>query len=204
MTLLYVNSNLVEESNDFTVIESSDFIGEGTVFELNANISIAKNLSAPVIIVNSGKNKTTAQIVTNAIAVFHNFRSNEVEVLAIVINRVQLSQVEDVKQLLAAQLNKDTIIAVIPFEKNLQSPTIKEISEHIGGKIIFGDDQLNNQVGHAYRRHAGTTVSQTPERKCADRYTGRPGRYYHCRIAGKSFHELSKSFRRAAFRRYTN
>jgi phosphate acetyltransferase len=136
----------LEEVYDFTVIESSDFVGEGIAFELDANISIAKNLSAPVIIVTSGENKTTAQIVTNALAVLHNFQSGEVEVLAIVVNRVNTKQAEDVKQLLTIQLSKNIIVAVIPFEKNLQSPTMKEINEHMSGKLLFGEDQLDNQV----------------------------------------------------------
>jgi len=41
----------LEEAYDFTVIEGSDFVGEGIAYELDANISIAKNMSAPVIIV---------------------------------------------------------------------------------------------------------------------------------------------------------
>src|SRR5262249_52975804 len=104
----------LEEAYDFTVIESSDFIGEGIVFELSANISIAKNLSAPVIIVISGENKTTAQVVTTAITVVQNFQSSDVEVLAVVVNKVNIEQAKDVEQLLAMQLN-NMIVAVIPF-----------------------------------------------------------------------------------------
>jgi phosphate acetyltransferase len=135
----------LEEAYDFTVIESSDFIGEGIVFELSANISIAKNLSAPAIIVITGENKTTAQVVTTALTVVNNFQSADVEVLAVVVNKVNIEQAKDVKQLLSMQL-KNIIVAVIPFEKNLQSPTMKEINEYMDGELLFGEDQLNNQV----------------------------------------------------------
>jgi phosphate acetyltransferase len=138
----------LEEAYDFTVIEGSDFIGEGIAFEFDANISIAKNLSAPVIIVTSGENKTTAQVVTNTVNVFHNFQSREVEVIAVVVNRVNADQAEDVRQLLSIQFNKDVIIAVIPFEQSLKSPTMKEIAEQMGGDLLFGGDQLSNQVDH--------------------------------------------------------
>ena len=67
----------LEEAYDFTVIEGSDFVGEGIAFEFQANISIAKNLSAPAIIVISGENKTTAQTVTNALTVFHNYQASD-------------------------------------------------------------------------------------------------------------------------------
>jgi phosphate acetyltransferase len=138
----------LEEAYDFTVVEGSDFVGEGIAFELNSNISLAKNLAAPVIIVISGVNRTTAQIVTNALTVFQNFQAREVQVLAIVVNRVHVEQAEDVKQLLAAQLHNDVVITVIPFEKSLNSPTMQEINEQLGGKLLFGEDQLSNQVDH--------------------------------------------------------
>jgi phosphate acetyltransferase len=96
----------------------------------------------------SGENKTTAQIVTTAIALYHNFQEREVQVLAIVINRINAKQVEDVKQLLGAQLDKNIVIAVIPFEKGLNSPTMQEINEHLGGKLLFGENQLSNQADH--------------------------------------------------------
>ncbi len=138
----------LEEAYDFTVIEGSDFVGEGIAFEFDANISIAKNLAAPVIIVISGENKTTAQVVTTALTVFQNFQARDVQVLAIVVNRVHINQAEDVKQLLIMQVHSDLVIAVIPFEKSLNSPTMLEINKQLGGKLLFGEDQLSNQADH--------------------------------------------------------
>ncbi|HXR82595.1 MAG TPA: AAA family ATPase, partial [Saprospiraceae bacterium] len=136
----------LEEAYDFTVIEGSDFVGEGIAFEFDANISIAKNLSAPVIIVTSAENKTTAQVVTNTLTVVQNFQSREVEVLAVVVNRVDSQQCDDVRQLLTLELQDHSIIAVIPFEKSLKSPTMKEIYARMGGQLLFGVDELSNQV----------------------------------------------------------
>ena len=64
----------LEETYDFTVIEGSDYLGEGTAFEFETNVSIAKNLNAPVVMVISGENKTTAQIVNTAQTVLRNFK----------------------------------------------------------------------------------------------------------------------------------
>jgi len=138
----------LEDAYDFTVVEGSDFVGEGIAIEFPANISMAKNLAAPVIIVISGKGKTTAQVVATALTDFHNFQARDVEVIAIVVNRMNPEHAEDVKQLLAMQLSKDVIITVIPFEKRLNSPTMQEISEQLDGKLLFGVDQLSNQVDH--------------------------------------------------------
>src|SRR6185369_16423541 len=65
----------LEDAYDFTVVEGSDFVGEGIAIEFPANISMAKNLAAPVIIVISGEDKTTAQVVATAMTDFHNFQA---------------------------------------------------------------------------------------------------------------------------------
>ena len=136
----------LEEQYDFTVIEGSDFLGEGTAFEFETNITIAKNLNAPVVIVVSGENKTTPQMVNTVQAMIRNFKSREVQVLAVVVNKVKATMLADVKDLLSVQLTDKSILAIIPEDKNLQSPTVKEIFDQLGGKLLFGEDQLGNQV----------------------------------------------------------
>ena len=78
----------LEEVYDFTVIEGSDFVGEGTAFEFQANISIAKNLSAPAILIISGGNKTIAQTVATALTVFNNYQANELSNLLGTVSNV--------------------------------------------------------------------------------------------------------------------
>lgn len=146
MDLVISKFKKIEANYDFTVIEGSDFIGEGAAFEFEANISIAKNLGAPVIIVVSGENKTTAQVINSAHTMLRNFEAREMQVLAIVANRVKPDQVDDVQDLLNVQLPEGSILAVIPEDKGLQSPSMKEIYENLGGKLLFGADQLTNQV----------------------------------------------------------
>ncbi|WP_207421928.1 phosphate acetyltransferase [Desertivirga brevis] len=136
----------LEETYDFTVIEGSDFVGEGAAFEFEANVSIAKNLSAPVIVVVTGKGKTTAQIINSALTLHKNFESREVQVLATIVNKVKPEQLEDVKELLNSQLEEGSILAVIPENKSLENPTMKEIHDSLGGKLLFGEENLPNQV----------------------------------------------------------
>lgn len=136
----------LEESYDFTVVEGSDFLGEGAAFEFDANVSIAKNLGAPAIIVVSAESKTTAQVVNSVLTMLRNFEAREVQVLAIFVNKVKHEQAADVRELLTAQLQKDTILAVIPEDKGLLNPTMKEIHESLGGKLLFGEEFLSNQV----------------------------------------------------------
>ena len=136
----------LEEKYDFTVIEGSDFSGEGIAFEFETNATIAKNLSAPVIIVITGQNKTTAQVVNSTLTVLQSFAERELQVLSIIVNRVSPDIIQEVRELLQAQLPKQIILAVIPNDVNLKSPNMREILEHLQGKLLFGEDQLSNQV----------------------------------------------------------
>lgn len=136
----------LEETYDFTVIEGSDYIGEDTVFEFEANTGIARNLGAPMVIISSGENKTTAQIVTSVLALLRNFEARELQVLAVVVNKVKGDQVADVQQLLSAQVDKEVLLSVIPEDKSLKNPSMKEIYNDLGGKLLFGEAELSNQV----------------------------------------------------------
>jgi phosphate acetyltransferase len=138
----------LEDAYDFTVIEGSDFLGEGVAFEFESNAAIAKNLGAPVLTIINGENKSTAQIVSAALNVLRNFESREVQVLGIVANRVNQDQVEDVRQLLLMQLPSEIMLTVIPWDKNLQSPTMKEIADSLDARVLFGSQLLSNQADH--------------------------------------------------------
>jgi phosphate acetyltransferase len=136
----------LEEAHDFTVIEGTDFLGEGIAFEFEINVSVAKNLGAPVLIVVTGEQKTTAQIVTAALNVLRNFQGRDLQIIGMVVNRVQPNQVDDVRELLRLQLQEDIMLTVIPWNKSLQSPTLREISSALGGRVLFGEDLLSNQA----------------------------------------------------------
>jgi phosphate acetyltransferase len=75
-----------------------------------------------------------------------NFEARELQVLSIVVNKVKEDQVADVQQLLSAQLNGHVLLSIIPEDLSLQNPNMKEIFQEIGGKLLFGEAELNNQV----------------------------------------------------------
>lgn len=136
----------LEETHDFTVIEGSDYLGEGTAFEFEANVAIANNLSAPVVMVVSAQGKTPDQILNHVQATLRTFRASDVQVLAIVVNKVSTSMLEEVRQVLDHALGAEILLAIIPKSKNLQSPTVKEVMQQIGGELLLGEAQLSNQV----------------------------------------------------------
>jgi len=136
----------LEDNYDFTVIEGSDFLGEGIAFEFESNALMAKNLGAPVLIVVSGKNKTASQLFKTAINIYRNFLLRDVQVLGVIANMVNPDEAERIKQALINQLPPELLIAVIPIENGLQSPTMKEITAALNAEVLFGADLMDNQV----------------------------------------------------------
>ncbi|MBL4723872.1 MAG: AAA family ATPase, partial [Lutibacter sp.] len=135
----------LEEKCDFMLVEGSDFSGEGAVIELDANILIAKNLGIPAIIVSSGLNKSMNDFINGLHLAYDSFKEKEVEVLAVVANKVQPENIEKVQLGVEKNLPKDVLVNVIPVVSTLSNPTIKEIAEAIGAKVLFGEENINNQ-----------------------------------------------------------
>ena len=136
----------LEENHDFTIIDGSDFVGEGTAFEFETNINIAKNLGSPVIIVVSGEGKDVPQLINSTLTVLRNFETREVQVIGIIVNKVKPEQVGAVQEFLNEQLSHDIILSIIPEDKSLLAPTMKEIYQQLEAHLVCGPDQLSNQV----------------------------------------------------------
>ncbi|MBL4939974.1 MAG: phosphate acetyltransferase [Lutibacter sp.] len=136
----------LEEKNDFMLVEGSDFSGEGTVIELDANILIAKNLGIPAIIVSSGVGKTMDEFIGGLHIAYDSFKEKEVEVLAVIANKVKQENIALVKAGVEKNLPNNVLVNVIPIIPSLSNPTIKEIAEAIDAEILFGGDHVNNQT----------------------------------------------------------
>ncbi|PRY85528.1 phosphate acetyltransferase [Mongoliibacter ruber] len=138
----------LEAENDFTIIEGSDFLGEGTAFEFDANLAIAKNLGTPVIIVASGDGKSVSQICSSVNVTINNFLQRKVKVIAVVVNKVAEADLETVQISLQNQIQTDIQLAVIPKITELKSPSMFEVKEHLNAEVMFGEEQLSNRADH--------------------------------------------------------
>ncbi len=136
----------LEDKNDFMLVEGTDFSGEGMAIELDANILIAKNLGIPAIIVSTGVGKTLDEFIEGLHLAYDSFREKEVEVLAVIANKVQEKNIEIVKKGVEKNLPKDVFVNVIPLIASLNNPTIKEIAKAIDAKFLFGKEFQNNQT----------------------------------------------------------
>ncbi|WP_413998216.1 phosphate acetyltransferase [Flavobacterium sp. W1B] len=138
----------LEEQFDFVLVEGTSFSGEGTVIELDMNVLIAKNLGIPTIIVGSGIGKTLEELIDSLYLAYDSFKVKDVEVLAVIANKVQPENIKLVTDGLKANLPKEVLVNAIPVISNLSNPTIKEIVEELHAKVLFGEEFLNNEIGN--------------------------------------------------------
>ena len=137
----------LEEQFDFVLVEGTSFTGEGTVIELDTNVLIAKNLGIPTIIVGSGVGKTLEELIDSLYLAYDSFKTKEVEVLAVIANKVQPENLELVTSGLKKNLPEEVMINSIPIISSLINPTIQEIVKELDATVLFGTAFLNNQVG---------------------------------------------------------
>ena len=137
----------LEERFDFVLVEGTSFTGEGTAIELDINVLIAKNLGIPVIIIGSAESNTLDELVDNLYLVYDSFKLKEVEVLAIVANKVLPENIELVTSGLKKSLPESVLVNSIPLIPSLNNPTIQEIVKELNATVLFGAAFLNNQIG---------------------------------------------------------
>ncbi|SHG22736.1 phosphate acetyltransferase [Flavobacterium defluvii] len=138
----------LEERFDFVLVEGTSFTGEGTSIELDLNVLIAKNLGIPTIIIGSGVGKTLEELVDSLYLVYDSFKVKEVEVLSVFANKVQPENIELVTKSLQKSLPPSVLINTIPLISSLNNPTMQEIVNELNAKVLFGENYLNNEIGH--------------------------------------------------------
>lgn len=138
----------LEEKYDFILVEGTDFSGEGTATELKINSDIAKNLGIPAIIVESGSKKSMGDFVNNMYAAYDLFKEREVEVLAVIANKIQEKNNDWIVKELHKKLPKSILVNAIPTIEHLINPTIKELKDTLKAKVLFGADSLHHEIGN--------------------------------------------------------
>lgn len=138
----------LEERFDFVLVEGTSFTGEGTSIELDLNVLIAKNLGIPTIIIGSGVGKTLEELLDSLYLVYDSFKVKEVEVLSVIANKVQPENIELVNKSLQKTLPSTVLINTIPLISSLNNPTMQEIVNALDAKVLFGENHLNNEIGH--------------------------------------------------------
>lgn len=144
--LIIEKYKVIEEQFDFVLVEGTSFLGEGTAIEMDLNVLIAKNLGIPTVIVGTGVGKTLDEFVDSLYLAYDAFKQKEVEVLAVIANKVEPQNIELVNAGLKKSLPEGILINSIPLVPTLKNITIQEIVDRLDAKVLFGEAYINNQV----------------------------------------------------------
>ncbi len=136
----------LEKKYDFILIEGSDFSGEGTMIEFELNVKLAANLSIPTILVSSGISKTFDEYIGNIKLAYDSFKEENVEVLAVIANKIKPKNLKSVVKKIKKVVDKDTYVAAVPRDENLLKPSMRDILNHFDGKVLFGENHLEKPV----------------------------------------------------------
>ncbi|WP_159951254.1 phosphate acetyltransferase [Polaribacter septentrionalilitoris] len=137
----------LEKKFDYVLVEGTDFSGEGGFTEVDVNLMIAKNLGIPVLIVGAGNGKKKKEFINTMQITYNEFIQKEVDVVGVIANKIEVDEVGFIKQELNKVIPASVSIDIIPNVNFLAYPTVKEVVEALDGKILFGDQFLDNAIG---------------------------------------------------------
>jgi phosphate acetyltransferase len=137
----------LEAKYDYVLVEGTDFSGEGGFTELDVNLMVAKNLGIPVLIVGAGNDKKKKDFIHTMQLTYNSFIQKEVDVIGLIANKIEVDEIEYIKTELRKVIPREVHIDVVPKVNFLANPTVKEVAEALNGKVLFGEQFLDNSIG---------------------------------------------------------
>ena len=138
----------LEKQCDFVLCEGTDYTDEGSSFDFDINVDIAKNLGCPVLILGRGDMERELDEVISPVQIsYEHFADKECEILGVIINRVKSPLAHELLLEIRHRVkDKELLISVIPENIVLQSPNIYEVANHLGAKVLYGEELMARQV----------------------------------------------------------
>lgn len=137
----------LEKRFDYVLVEGSDFSGVGTFTELDVNLMFAKNLNIPALIVGSGNEKETDDIVHSLQLSYKSFIERDVDVIGVIANKINPEEIASLGIELKKHIPNNIQIDLIPTIEHLKNPTVREVVQELDGEVLFGEQFLDNAIG---------------------------------------------------------
>ena len=136
--------NRVAKDKDLVIIEGTGHAGVGSVFDL-CNATVARLLNSKVILLGPGGiGRPIDEFMLNRAL----FDKEGVKLAGVVVNKVLSDKFSKVNKYVRMGLEKKKlpVLGVMPYQKRLDLPTIREIFEEVKIKLLCGKDYLENVV----------------------------------------------------------
>jgi len=131
----------VAKDNDLVIIEGTGHAGVGSVFDLS-NATVARLLATNVILVSSGGvGKPIDEVMLNKAL----FDREGVNLAGVVVNKVLPEKYDRISRLVKLGLEKKglDVFGVLPYQKVLDIPTMREIGEELKILTLYEGDTLD-------------------------------------------------------------
>ncbi|MBP7973394.1 MAG: AAA family ATPase, partial [Candidatus Nanopelagicales bacterium] len=124
------------------LVEGTDHSGASAAFEFELNMDLATNLSAPVIVVSRAHDHRPDQVSGALHAARGALADRDLAVVGFLVNRIQPSKIEKLK---AQVTDLDVPTWFLPEDPQMLLPTIRQAADHLGAKILHGDERSLNR-----------------------------------------------------------
>jgi BioD-like phosphotransacetylase family protein len=136
--------NHVAKDKDLVIIEGTGHAGVGSVFDLS-NATVAKLLDANVALISSGGvGKPIDEVMLNKALL----DKEGVKLCGVIVNKVLPEKYDRIARLVKKGLIKKglNVFGVLPYQKILDIPTMREVKEEIKIDTIFDGEELDKQT----------------------------------------------------------
>ncbi len=137
---------------DAMVIVGSDYKDVVGTTELSFNAKVAANIAAPVVMVLSGRQaystsehlgqapaRSVSELSQMAELSLAELTSENAQILAIAVNRAEPADSQAIHDSLKSLVSPQTPIWVLPEDKLLVAPRLRQIQQAVNGKLLFGE-----------------------------------------------------------------
>jgi phosphate acetyltransferase len=139
----------LESTSDIVVCIGTDYRSVSAVLEFDFNIEVANNLGTPVIPIIKGFNRNPSLIVDMTKVFLNSLKAKSVELLSLVVNRVNPNERENIFTALSQAFPEVSSIHVLPENPLLNSTSVREIADGLNAEMISGDPAwMDGEVKH--------------------------------------------------------
>ncbi|MFI6442637.1 phosphate acetyltransferase [Streptomyces sp. NPDC050759] len=130
--------HLVARDYDVVLVLGTDFADTQLPDELSLNARLANEFGASVIPVVGGRGQAAESVLAETRNAYRAYDGLGCDVLAMVTNRVGRQDRDEIAERLSGRLPVPCY--VVPDEPALAAPTVAQIGQALGAKVILGDD----------------------------------------------------------------
>jgi len=139
----------LEDSSDIVICIGTDYRSVSAALEFDFNIGVANNLGTPVIPIIKGYKRDSSLIIDTAKVLLNSFKVKGVELLSLMVNRIDPDEKETVFTALTRAFPEVSPIYILPENPMLNTASVREIAHALKAEMVSGDAAwLDGEIKH--------------------------------------------------------